>query len=168
MIVADNRTCMVDLARYFLSFTQDESCGKCTPCRIGTKRMLEILERICEGKGKPDDMDRLLALADDIKASSLCALGGTAPNPVLTTLRYFKNEYEDHIFNHKCTAGECPALITLSIDPETCTGCSACVKVCPTEAISGEKKQPHVIDVDACIRCKMCLSRCPSESIIAQ
>jgi NADH-quinone oxidoreductase subunit F len=168
MIVADNRTCMVDLARYFLSFTQDESCGKCTPCRIGTKRMLEILERICAGEGVPEDIDRLQNLASDIMASSLCALGGTAPNPVLTTLRYFKNEYEDHIFNHRCTAGSCPALITLSIDPETCTGCTACVKVCPTDAISGEKKLPHVIDVDACIRCKMCLSRCPSESIIAE
>ncbi len=168
MIVADNRTCMVDLARYFLSFTQDESCGKCTPCRIGTKRMLEILERICAGEGEPEDIDRLQTLASDIMASSLCALGGTAPNPVLTTLRYFKNEYEDHIFNHKCTAHECPALITLSIDTETCTGCGACVKVCPTEAISGEKKQPHVIDAEACIRCKMCLSRCPSESIVSE
>jgi len=168
MIVADNRTCMVDLARYFLSFTQDESCGKCTPCRIGTKRMLEILERICAGEGEPEDIDRLQTLASDIMASSLCALGGTAPNPVLTTLRYFKNEYEDHIFNHKCTAHECPALITLSIDTETCTGCGACVKVCPTDAISGEKKQPHVIDAEACIRCKMCLSRCPSESIVSE
>ncbi len=168
MIVADNRTCMVDLARYFLSFTQDESCGKCTPCRIGTKRMLEILERICEGKGEPEDIEKLQVLAGDIKDASLCALGGTAPNPVLTTLRYFKDEYEDHIFNHKCAAGSCPALITLRIDPETCTGCAACVKVCPTDAITGEKKEPHVIDAEACIRCKMCLSRCPSESIIAE
>ncbi|MBU1672755.1 MAG: NADH-quinone oxidoreductase subunit NuoF [Actinobacteria bacterium] len=168
MIVADDRTCMVDLARYFLSFTQEESCGKCTPCRIGTKRMLEILERICEGRGEPDDIDKLDELAADIKAASLCALGGTAPNPVLTTLKYFRNEYEDHILNHKCTAGVCPALITLHIDPETCIGCGACVKVCPTEAITGEKKQPHVIDVEACIRCKMCLSRCPEDSIIAE
>jgi NADH-quinone oxidoreductase subunit F len=168
MIVADNRTCMVDLARYFLSFTQDESCGKCTPCRIGTKRMLEILERICEGKGEPEDIDKLQNLASDISAASLCALGGTAPNPVLTTLRYFKDEYEDHILNHKCTAGSCPALITLHIDPETCTGCAACVKVCPTDAITGEKKEPHLLDSELCIRCKMCLSRCPSESIIAE
>jgi len=168
MIVADNATCMVDLARYFLSFTQEESCGKCTPCRIGTKRMLETLERICAGEGKPEDIDKLQALAADIQASSLCALGGTAPNPVLTTLKYFKNEYEDHIFNHKCTAGVCPALITLRIDPESCIGCGACVKVCPTEAISGEKKEPHVIDTEACIRCKMCISRCPEDSIIAE
>ncbi|PKQ27840.1 MAG: NADH-quinone oxidoreductase subunit NuoF [Candidatus Anoxymicrobium japonicum] len=168
MIVADDSTCMVDLARYFLSFTQDESCGKCVPCRIGTKRMLEILERICDGKGEPDDIEKLESLATDIKAASLCALGGTAPNPVLTTLRYFRNEYEDHILNHRCTAGSCPALITLSIDLEICPGCGACVKVCPTEAISGEKKQPHVIDVDACVRCKMCMSRCPSKSILAE
>ncbi len=167
MIVADNRTCMVDLARYFLSFTQDESCGKCTPCRLGTKRMLEILERICDGKGEPEDIEKLQTLAGDIKAASLCALGGTAPNPVLTTLRYFRNEYEDHIFNRRCTAHSCPALITLHIDPETCKGCAACVKVCPTEAITGEKKEPHVIDVEKCIRCKMCLSRCPENSIIA-
>jgi NADH-quinone oxidoreductase subunit F len=167
MIVADDSTCMVDLARYFLSFTQEESCGKCVPCRIGTKRMLEILTRICEGKGEPEDIERLQKLASDIKASSLCALGGTAPNPVLTTLKYFRNEYEDHILNRKCTAGVCPALITLSIDPESCTGCGACVKVCPVEAISGEKKQPHRIDPDTCIRCKLCMSRCPSESIRA-
>lgn len=168
MIVADEDTCMVDLARYFLSFTQEESCGKCTPCRIGTKRMLEILERICAGEGREDDIERLETLAADIKDGSLCALGGTAPNPVLTTLRYFKNEYEDHIFNHKCTAGQCPALITLRIDPDKCTGCTACVKVCPTDAITGEKKQTHVIDPEACIRCKMCLSRCPTNAIISE
>ncbi len=167
MIVADSSTCMVDLARYFLSFTQEESCGKCIPCRLGTKRMLEILERICEGEGEPEDLVKLEELAADIKAASLCALGGTAPNPVLTTLKYFRKEYEDHILNKKCPAGVCPALITLEIDPEICTGCGACVRVCPTDAISGEKKEPHKIDVEICIKCKMCFSRCPTGAIKA-
>jgi NADH:ubiquinone oxidoreductase subunit F (NADH-binding)/NAD-dependent dihydropyrimidine dehydrogenase PreA subunit len=168
LIVADSTTCMVDLARYFLAFTQAESCGKCVPCRLGTKRMLEILTRICEGKGKPEDMESLEILAADIKDSSLCALGGTAPNPVLTTLKYFKDEYEDHILRGICTAGVCPALITLYINADTCTGCGACAKVCPTEAISGEKKEPHEIDPELCIRCKLCLSRCPEEAIYAE
>ncbi|MBN1289132.1 MAG: NADH-quinone oxidoreductase subunit NuoF [Actinobacteria bacterium] len=168
MIVADDSTCMVDLARYFLSFTQEESCGKCVPCRLGTKRMLEILENICEGKGEPEDILKLETLAEDIKDSSLCALGGTAPNPVLTTLKYFRNEYEDHIFNKKCTAGVCPALITVKINKSECTGCTACVKVCPTGAISGKKKEPHSIDPETCIRCKLCISRCPSEAIYTE
>jgi len=168
MIVADSSTCMVDLARYFLSFTQKESCGKCVPCRIGTKRMLEILARICAGEGEPEDLERLDILAGDIKAGSLCALGGTAPNPVLTTIKYFRNEYEDHILHKKCTAGVCPALITLRIQEDICTGCGACAKICPVEAISGEKKKPHSIDADVCIRCKLCLSRCPEEAIYAE
>jgi len=168
MIVADSTTCMVDLARYFLSFTQEESCGKCVPCRIGTKRMLEILARICAGEGEPEDIERLEVLASDIKAGSLCALGGTAPNPVLTTLKYFRNEYEDHILHKKCTAGVCPSLITLHIKEDVCTGCGACAKICPVEAISGEKKEPHSIDADVCIRCKLCLSRCPEEAIYAE
>jgi len=168
MIVADSSTCMVDLARYFLSFTQAESCGKCVPCRLGTKRMLEILTRICEGRGEPEDLERLEVLAADIKAASLCALGGTAPNPVLTTLKYFRNEYEDHIFHHKCTAGVCPALITVKINRDLCTGCGACAKICPVEAITGEKKEPHSIDPEVCIRCKLCLSRCPEEAIYAE
>ena len=168
MIVADSSTCMVDLARYFLSFTQAESCGKCVPCRLGTKRMLEILTRICEGRGEPEDLERLEVLAADIKAASLCALGGTAPNPVLTTLKYFRNEYEDHIFHHKCTAGVCPALITVKINRDLCSGCGACAKICPVEAITGEKKEPHSIDPEVCIRCKLCLSRCPEEAIYAE
>lgn len=166
MIVADSTTCMVDLARYFLTFTQRESCGKCIPCRIGTKRMLETLTRICDGKGEPSDINLLERLAEDIKASSLCALGGTAPNPVLTTLKYFRDEYEAHIVGKKCPAGVCAALITLRVDEAKCTGCGACVKVCPVDAISGDKKKPHEIDEDKCIRCKLCISRCPESAII--
>ncbi len=168
MIVADSSTCMVDLARYFLSFTQEESCGKCVPCRLGTKRMLEILTRICEGKGEPEDIERLENLADIVKAASLCALGGTAPNPVLTTLKYFRNEYEDHILRRKCTAGVCPELITVFINQEICNGCGACAKVCSVEAITGKKKEPHTIDAEKCIRCKLCVSRCPEGAIYTE
>ena len=160
MVVVDDTTCMVDLAKYFLTFTQMESCGKCIPCRIGTKRMLEILTRICEGKGEPEDIDKLEVLARDIKDGSLCALGGTAPNPVLTTLRYFKDEYRAHIFERRCPAGLCVDLVTFHIDPEKCTGCMVCAKNCPADAITGERKKPHVIDVEACIRCRECLRRC--------
>ncbi|MHB8780171.1 MAG: NADH-ubiquinone oxidoreductase-F iron-sulfur binding region domain-containing protein [Candidatus Geothermincolia bacterium] len=168
MVVMDEDTCMVDFARFFLTFLCEESCGKCVPCRVGTKRMLEVVTRICDGEGVDGDIDLLETLAADIKAASLCALGGTAPNPVLTTLRYFRHEYEDHILNRKCTAGYCPALITLSINAEDCSGCGACVKVCPVGAISGEKKQPHTLDSETCISCKMCMSRCPSDAIRAE
>jgi NADH-quinone oxidoreductase subunit F len=160
MVVMDQDTCMVDLARYFLSFTQSESCGKCTPCREGTKRMLEILERITRGKGEPEDIPRLEKLAKAVKDSSLCGLGQTAPNPVLTTLRYFRDEYEAHIFDRRCPAGLCPDLLHYYIDPEVCTGCRACTKVCPAEAISGEKKEPHTIDEAKCISCGACFDRC--------
>ncbi|MDD5448795.1 MAG: NADH-quinone oxidoreductase subunit NuoF [Actinomycetota bacterium] len=160
MVVVDDTTCMVDFAKFFLTFTQMESCGKCVPCRIGTKRMLEILTRICEGKGEPEDIGKLERLANDIKDGSLCALGGTAPNPVLTTLRYFKDEYEAHIFEKRCPAGQCTELVTFHIDPQKCTGCMACVKNCSSGAIFGEKKKPQTIDVEKCIKCRECIRRC--------
>ena len=159
MIVMDEDTCMVDMARYFLNFTRDESCGKCNYCRIGTKRMLEILERITEGKGKDGDIELLEELAMKIKDGSMCGLGQTAPNPVLTTLKYFRNEYEDHIYNKKCTAGSCKALITYSIT-DACKGCTLCSRHCPVEAISGSVKEKHVIDTEKCIKCGKCLDTC--------
>jgi NADH:ubiquinone oxidoreductase subunit F (NADH-binding)/(2Fe-2S) ferredoxin/Pyruvate/2-oxoacid:ferredoxin oxidoreductase delta subunit len=160
MVIVDDTTCMVDLARYFLQFSQDESCGKCVPCRLGTKRMLEVLERICAGAGREDDIELLDELAHYIVDGTLCALGGTAPNPVLTTLRYFRDEYEAHIFNKECPAGSCKALITYYIDAEACTGCTLCAKKCPTNCISGEKKLTHVIDTSLCIKCDTCRQVC--------
>ncbi len=168
MIVMDENTCMVDIAKYFMKFLCEESCGKCTPCRIGTKRMLETLEKICDGEGAPDDLQTLEALAVDIKAASLCALGSTAPNPVLTTLLYFRSEYEEHIVGKRCPAGVCTALIDIRIDAERCNGCRACVKACPVGAISGKKKEPHVVDEALCIRCKVCMDRCRQEAIFAE
>ncbi len=159
MIVMDEDTCMVDMARYFLNFTRDESCGKCNYCRIGTKRMLEILERITEGKGKDGDIELLEELAMKIKDGSMCGLGQTAPNPVLTTIKYFRNEYEDHIYNKKCTAGSCKALVTYSIT-DACKGCTLCSRHCPVEAISGSVKELHVIDTEKCIKCGKCLDTC--------
>jgi len=160
LVVVDDTNCMVDLARFFLQFTQDESCGKCVPCRLGTKRMLETLERITEGEGREGDIELLEELSQYISDGTLCALGGTAPNPVLTTLRYFRDEYEAHINEKRCPAGRCKALITYYIDPETCTGCTLCAKKCPTGVISGEKKQAHVIDVSGCIKCDTCRQVC--------
>lgn len=165
MVVMDEDTCMVDLARYFLSFTQRESCGKCTPCREGTKRMLEILERITQGKGVEEDIPRLQKLALAVKDGSLCGLGQTAPNPVLTTLRYFQDEYEAHILDRRCPAGQCRELLTYYIDPEVCTGCRACTRVCPAEAITGEKKEPHVIDTVKCVNCGSCAERCKFNAV---
>ena len=165
MIVMDEDTCMVDMARYFLNFTRDESCGKCNYCRIGTKRMLEILERITEGEGKEGDIELLEELANKIKDGSLCGLGQTAPNPVLTTIRYFRNEYEDHIYNKKCTAGSCKALITFNIT-DACVGCTLCKRNCPVDAITGELKEMHVIDKEKCIKCGKCIESCKVGAII--
>jgi len=160
MIVMDEDNCMVDIARYFLNFTQSESCGKCTFCKIGTKRMLEILERITKGQGEEGDIEKLELLADQVKRNALCGLGQTAPNPVLTTLRYFRHEYEAHIRDKKCPAHQCKALIKYEIDPEKCIGCTACSKKCPVDAIAGSLKSPHVIDQSNCIKCGTCLSAC--------
>ena len=160
MIVMDEGTCMVDLAKYFISFTMEESCGKCTPCREGTKRLFEILTDISQGKGTEKDLIALEELALYVKDVSLCGLGGTAPNPVLTALRYFKDEYLAHIVERRCPAGVCKDLITYSINPEKCTGCMACVRNCPTECITGEKKTPHVIDPLKCVRCGACREFC--------
>ena len=160
MIVMDEDNCMVDIARFFLNFTQSESCGKCTFCKIGTKRMLEILERITKGEGEEGDIEKLEVLADQIKRNALCGLGQTAPNPVLTTLRYFRHEYEAHIRDKKCPAHQCKPLIKFEIDPDKCVGCTVCSKKCPVSAISGSLKSPHVIDQSKCIKCGTCLTAC--------
>jgi NADH-quinone oxidoreductase subunit F len=165
MVVMDESTCMVDVARYFLSFTQSESCGKCTFCRVGTKRMLEILTRITEGKGAEDDIPLLEDLAAKVRISSLCGLGQTAPNPVLTTLRYFRDEYTEHIAEGKCRAKKCKALIRFSVIPEKCTGCMLCARVCPTKAARGERKKVHTIEAAACIKCGLCHEACRFDAI---
>jgi NADH-quinone oxidoreductase subunit F len=161
MVVMDEDTCMVDVARYFLDFTQKESCGQCVPCRLGTKQMLDILEEITQGKGKPDDLDLLVEIGECVRTGSLCGLGQTAPNPVLTTIRYFRHEYHAHIREKRCPAKVCRELISYRILPEKCKGCRLCFKVCPVEAIRGERKQVHVIDQRKCIKCGMCLEQCP-------
>jgi NADH-quinone oxidoreductase subunit F len=165
MVVMDEATCMVDVAKFFLNFTQEESCGKCTFCRIGTKRMLEILERITEGKGKEGDIKTLEELAFQIKNNSLCGLGQTAPNPVLTTLKYFRDEYEAHIFHKKCPAKACKQLLTYTVIADKCTGCTVCAKKCPVQAIDGERKQVHFIREKDCIKCGDCFSKCKFEAI---
>ena len=165
MVVMDEGTCMVDVARYFLNFTQSESCGKCTFCRIGTLRMLEILTRITEGKGELEDITRLEELANNIIKGSLCGLGQTAPNPVLTTLRYFKHEYLAHIEDKRCPAGVCTALLRYEINPAKCVGCTACARICPVHCISGSARQPHVIDQSRCIECGACSAACRFDAI---
>ncbi len=166
MVVMDETTCMVDIARFFLDFTVKESCGKCTFCRVGTKRMLEILERITEGEGQDGDIEKLEELAYQIKDSSLCGLGQTAPNPVLTAIKYFRPEYEAHINDKKCPAKHCKKLLTYTIDPEKCTGCTVCAKNCPTNAIDGERKELHTIRQDDCIQCGMCYSKCKFDAVL--
>jgi NADP-reducing hydrogenase subunit HndC len=165
LIVMDENSCMVDSARFFMEFCQEESCGKCTPCREGTKRMLEILTRICKGNGREGDIQLLEEMAPYVKDSALCGLGQTAPNPVLTTLRYFRNEYEEHILERTCHAGTCTAMVTYGIDPETCIGCGLCAKKCPQQCITGEKKKPHVIDTEACIKCGVCMESCKFDAV---
>lgn len=166
LVVMDEGTCMVDIARFFMEFIQDESCGKCTPCRVGTRRMLEILERICAGKGQAGDIETLEYLCKEINQDSLCGLGQGAPNPVVSTLKHFRAEYEAHIYEKRCPAKECKALIRYEIIDGTCTGCTVCARNCPVNAISGERRQTHVIDPDVCVRCGICMQVCNFNAIV--
>ena len=160
LIVMDEDNCMVDIAKFFLEFTVDESCGKCAPCRIGTKRLYGLLEKVTNGTATMEDLDLMEELCYHIKSASLCGLGQTAPNPVLSTLRYFRDEYIAHIVEKRCPAGVCKKLLAYTIDAEKCKGCTACSRVCPVGAISGSVKQPHVIDKTKCIKCGACMEKC--------
>ena len=165
MVVMDERTCMVDVAKYFLTFLQDESCGKCVPCKLGISRMLEIVTDITEGRGRPEQLELLTELGDTLAQTSLCALGKTAPNPVMSTLRYFRKEYEDHIGQQQCSAGVCRELIRYSVESDNCTGCGACLKACPNEAITGQAKELHSINQDVCTKCGICKDVCKFEAV---
>jgi NADH:ubiquinone oxidoreductase subunit F (NADH-binding) len=168
MVVMDDETCMVDIARYFMDFTQDESCGKCTPCRVGTRRILDTLERICNGEGREGDIELLETLCSEIMATSLCGLGQGAPNPVVSTLKHFRDEYEAHIQEKRCPAKVCRALIRYEIQEGPCTGCTVCARNCPTGAISGERRKLHVIDDEVCIRCGICMQVCNFDAITVE
>jgi NAD-dependent dihydropyrimidine dehydrogenase PreA subunit len=165
MIVMDEDTCMVEVARYFVAFTQQESCGKCTPCREGTRHMLDILTAITEGRGQAGDIELLEKMGQQIRATSLCGLGQTAPNPVLTTIRYFRHEYEAHINEKRCPSHACKSLIKYGILEDKCTGCTLCARNCPVSCISGERKKLHVINQDACIKCGMCFQVCRFDAV---
>ena len=164
-IVMDENSCMVDMARFFMDFVQDESCGKCTPCREGTRRLLQLLEKICEGRGRPEDIDTLEELSKTIKEAALCGLGQTGPNPVLSTLRYFRDEYEAHVFEKRCPAKRCVALLKFEVDPELCTKCGLCFRSCPVEAITWKKKEVARIDKEKCIKCMTCFKKCKFDAI---
>jgi len=165
VIIMDDQTCMVDMARFFMDFIQEESCGKCTPCREGTRRLLEILEKICNGEGSPEDIETLEELSYVIKESALCGLGGTAPNPVLSALRYFRHEFEAHVYDKQCPAKRCPALLKFEVDPERCKKCGLCFKACPVDAIIWKKKEVAVIDLEKCVKCLTCFSKCKFDAI---
>jgi NADH-quinone oxidoreductase subunit F/NAD(P)H dehydrogenase (quinone)/NADP-reducing hydrogenase subunit HndC len=160
VIVMDEKTCMVDMARFFMDFIQEESCGKCTPCREGTRRLLQLLEKICQGRGEPDDLTALEELSHVIRETALCGLGQTGPNPVLSALRYFREEFEAHIYEHRCPAKRCVDLLKFTIDPDLCTGCGLCAKACPVQAIAWQKKEKARIDIEKCIKCLTCYDKC--------